>query len=382
MLLLLLPGLLAGGALLLQGGTPTSTPDGSLITYAPDEATIEECAGNIPCLRQAYANLVYREGAGAALARLAEAMNSDRDILSQCHQISHWMGAAGLLRAEGDLGSAFVEGNETCGSGYWHGVMQARIGGLLADSESALTESLDTLCASEMIRTSPWIAWQCVHGLGHGLLIARDYEIPAALEGCETLSRPWDVDVCANGIFMENIVPSIPGAERPWIRAGDPEYPCREMPERHQASCYQYSADQLIEISGFGPQTATGCLAFTPNWIDACLDGLGRVVGAASAYRPGEVATLCAGAGPRAFVCVSGAAIDSFQNDTANLPRAGAICGVLDGELVAACWEALGWIVGSTAREGEDPAAPCAIAPDPAARERCATSARAAYASY
>jgi hypothetical protein len=238
------------------------------------------------------------------------------------------------------------------------------------------------LCADAPIRVSPWVAWQCVHGIGHGLLIAYDYELPDALTGCERLSRGWDVDVCANGVFMENVHPSLPGASRAWVSESDPEVPCNRVAERHRPACYQYAAGRVIKIGGSLAEASGVCLSFTPAWIDTCLDGLGRVVGANSNYRPSEVDTLCAGARERAWVCVSGAAVDSFQNDTSDLPRAGTICSLLAGDSLARCWRSLGSIVGTTATDGADPTAPCVVAPDERTRSECVVAARAAYDAY
>ena len=94
-----------------------------------------------------------------------------------------------------------------------------------------------------------------------------------------------------------------------------------------------------------------------------------------SAYRPAPIDAICGEAGDRAGACIAGAAVDSFQNDTADLPRAGAICALLSGEELARCWGSLGSIVGTTATDGADPSAPCAIAPDERSRDACAEAA-------
>jgi hypothetical protein len=360
-----------------------TAPGDSLVRYQPDETTIEACADSVPCLRQAYANLTYRDGAEKALRRLADEMAADTFILASCHQISHWMGAAGLLRANGEVSAAFLAGDETCGAGYWHGIMQTKIGSLIDTGDGSIVDSIDSLCADEIFRTSPWIAWQCVHGIGHGLLISLDYAVPTAIAECERLSRAWDVNTCTNGVFMENLIPSVPEAVRPWVSTEDPEFPCDRVPERHKNSCYQYAADQVIKLSGgLTPTSGKRCLSFDTQWIDACVDGYGRVVGASAAYLVSDIGTLCAQFGDEyRGVCVSGAAIDSLQNAPAMVERAGGICeSLLDG--APACWERLGGLIGLLSETEEEVVAPCRIALSDISRDRCVRAALASRASY
>ena len=93
--------------------------------FKPDNTKIEDCAAKAPedrCYEQAFANLAYEQGPGAALDELQQLEARNRAVLVNCHQIAHMIGAGGLLHFKGNVGKAFAEGNSTCGSGYYYGL--------------------------------------------------------------------------------------------------------------------------------------------------------------------------------------------------------------------------------------------------------------------
>ena len=115
------------------------------ISFEPDDKKIEDCGQDAACLEQAFGNLAYEEGPKAALDKLAE-MQNDPVVGGACHPIAHKIGAGGLLHFEGEVGPAFVAGNGTCGSGYYHGLLQWKLAGVSADQVGAVAR---TACNDE-----------------------------------------------------------------------------------------------------------------------------------------------------------------------------------------------------------------------------------------
>ena len=76
------------------------------------------------------------------------------------------------------------DGSAVCWSGYYHGILERAFAGV---SEEDLPAVSRRLCASAQVRRSDFIAYQCVHGLGHGLMIYTDYDMPLSLETCDAL---------------------------------------------------------------------------------------------------------------------------------------------------------------------------------------------------
>ena len=99
------------------------------------------------------------------------------------------IGSAALARYEGNVAKAFAAGSASCWSGYYHGILSHAF----TDVElNELGPASRGLCDDEEIRRTDYLAYQCVHGLGHGLMIYTSYNLPLALETCDELATDWD----------------------------------------------------------------------------------------------------------------------------------------------------------------------------------------------
>ena len=134
-----------------------------------------------------------------------------------------------LAHYHGEVGSAFADGSAVCWSGYYHGILERAFAGV---SEEDLPAVSRRLCASAPVRRSDFIAYQCVHGLGHGLMIYTGYDMPLSLATCDELVTSWDQTSCTGGVFMENLQTSY-GTLSQWLRDGRPALP---VPHRGRAA--------------------------------------------------------------------------------------------------------------------------------------------------
>ncbi len=96
---------------------------------------------------------------------------------------------------------------------------------------------------------TPWIEYQCFHGLGHGLMIATGLDLAISLEVCSRLDRRWDRDACRGGVFMENISTSY-GVRSLWLRDEDPLYPCNWVGLEAKRRCYQLVTSRILPTVG------------------------------------------------------------------------------------------------------------------------------------
>ena len=94
------------------------------------------------------------------------------------------IGAGGLLHFEGNVGKAFAAGNGTCGSGYYHGLLQWKLAGVQANQVAGVAR---TACNDPDIKSNAFNYYQCDHGLGHGLMLYTAYDLPQALGFCHKL---------------------------------------------------------------------------------------------------------------------------------------------------------------------------------------------------
>ena len=106
-------------------------------------------------------------------------MQTNKTIDSGCHQIAHEIGHAAYVRYHDDAAQALAHGGMTCWSGYYHGVVERAFGGL---PPSKVTAAARKLCLGPELRTSTFLLYQCVHGLGRSDDLQP--ERPAVLAAC------------------------------------------------------------------------------------------------------------------------------------------------------------------------------------------------------
>ena len=243
---------LAVGAVVVLGGDDAERTASALPlhpvagSFKPDARTLEECAES-GCVEQAYGNIAFRQGPAAALRRFDEQYADGSD--PTCHRVAHTIGSATLSRNRGNVAKTFAQGSSSCGSGYYHGVLERALLGVRGYQPERLAAVSRELCADEGVRAVAWLAYQCLHGLGHGLMISTGYNLPLALKVCNRLASTWDQESCKGGTFMENIATSY-GFKSRWVRDDDPIFPCNAVAERDKPVCYQLSTSRVLQVVG------------------------------------------------------------------------------------------------------------------------------------
>jgi hypothetical protein len=334
-----------------NGGEPSAEQAGAMDahpvagTFEPDERELAECeASDFRCIEQAFGNLAYAEGPQRAIAVFDAAMNADPAVESNCHRIAHTIGSAALARFEGDVGEAFAAGSASCWSGYYHGILERAFADLesLDDAGPVARE----LCKGERIEETEFLLYQCVHGLGHGLMIHSGYDLPWSLGICDQLADEWSQSSCTGGVFMENIASSY-GVRSQWIRDDDPVYPCEDMEERHKYYCYLMVTSRVNELNGFDwADTARVCADVERDWVAICFESYGRDASGSTRQDAAEIVRICGLAGRPAHTesCLYGAARDITSND-AGAERAGGLCERAAARYRERCYAGIGTIL-------------------------------------
>ncbi|CAN5178610.1 hypothetical protein BH09ACT13_BH09ACT13_16350 [soil metagenome] len=171
-------------------------------SFEPDDTALETCSEQ-SCFEQAYGNIAFHEGPKAALTLFDEQYGDGSD--PRCHRVAHAIGSAALSRYRDNVARTFSEGSASCWSGYYHGVLERALLSVRGYEPEKLAAVSRGLCDDDRVRSVSWLAYQCLHGLGHGLMITTGYDLPLALEVCNRLSDDWDQESCKGGTFRENI---------------------------------------------------------------------------------------------------------------------------------------------------------------------------------
>jgi cytochrome c553 len=337
--------------------TSAGTGTAGKISFKPDDKKIEDCQGNGGCYEQAFGNLAYNEGPKAALDKLAELSATDPTIQGDCHPIAHKIGAGGLLHYEGDVGKAFAAGNGTCGSGYYHGLLQWKLAGVAADKVASVAA---TACNDPEIKTSAFNYYQCNHGLGHGLMLYTGLDLPEALKYCHQLNTPDDSVQCSGGVFMENQSSSF-GLRSKWLSTKNLLFPCNSklVQRRDKLYCYLLVTSHILpNVGGDWVKTADWCRRSEQGWVNICFQSYGRDVSGAAVRDPKQMRDLCAMAGSGEKECIFGAIRDVMNNNNQD-PNGKVFCETVKAKFRAYCFFGLGSILGTQHADAEGKRAAC-----------------------
>ncbi|MDQ3857706.1 MAG: hypothetical protein M3327_04545 [Actinomycetota bacterium] len=315
--------------------------------FKPDDTGLAECtSGERHCYEQAFGNLAYEKGPREAIAEFDRAMQTNKAVEADCHRIVHTIGSAALARFHGNVAKAFALGSASCWSGYYHGILERAFTGVSGIDE--LGEAARRICDDPGIRRTTFLAYQCVHGLGHGLMIRSGYDLPFSLSICDRLATEWDQTSCTGGVFMENIS-STYGVKSKWLRDDDPVYPCQVVKERHKLYCYLMVTSRVSELNGYDwRRTAEVCRRVERDWVATCFESYGRDASGSTRQSPRDVVRLCRFAGEHAVSCVYGAVRDMTSN-YANGRRASELCRLVGRSLRPHCYYGIGTILGNLA---------------------------------
>ena len=352
---LLLVGTASAGVLMLvkeddgktaahgRHGGQANTPHPVAGNFKPDDTRLADCR-EARCYEQAFGNLAYYQGPKAALKLFDERIRTDPKIEAGCHRIAHMIGSAALARFKGDTAPAFAAGSSSCWSGYYHGILERAFSG--ASSKSDLGAISRGLCDDAEIRRTAWLAYQCVHGLGHGLMIHTGYNLPFSLEVCDKLATKWDQTSCTGGVFMENISSSY-GVRSRWLRDNDLVYPCNAVKERHKLYCYLMVTSRILQANGYKwKEAARICSRVERNWVGTCFQSYGRDASGFTRQNPAEIDRLCKLTGRRGQSdCIYGAARDVTSNYADGRPAA-KLCNMAAKRLQPRCFNGIGTILG------------------------------------
>ena len=233
--------------------------------------------------------ILRREGLAAALDSLAVRAARDTTLHRDGHQMAHVLGREAAIDYTGDV-TIIRECRPVFASGCYHGVVEAslQVAGRIDIPE------LERLCTVVEGSGGPGPKFECVHGLGHGILGARAYDLEAALKDCDALSTPRLAGSCHAGAFMEAIssalgAPAIHGAhalavsrEKEEARAlaidtGDPYAPCRMYADPYANSCWLFQGFVILRANGFDTGRALRACDEAPDGrAERCYQGVGH----------------------------------------------------------------------------------------------------------
>ena len=330
--------------------TRSSTMGGSVAAgFKPDDTKVEDCKeSDFHCFEQAFANISYKDGPKTALDTFDQDIKTPGPIERDCHRIAHAIGAGALSHFHGNIGQAFVAGRPSCTSGYYHGILERAFLGV---PQSQLGAKARAFCASRQVRKSEFIAYQCVHGLGHGLMIYTGYDLPVSLHTCDKLQEE-DRLSCTGGVFMENYQSSY-GVTSRWLKPKDLLYPCDAVARKYKYYCYDLVTARILPKVHYNwRKTAAWCRRSERGWVSVCFESMGRDASGFTRLDPPRIVRICRIAGKYARDCIFAASEDMTYTDV-NARRAKNLCLIAPAGTRRDCWIAIGGMLGQMTTDAQ-----------------------------
>jgi mono/diheme cytochrome c family protein len=344
--------------------------------FKPDGTTLADCKGRAAgCYFQAFGNLAYRRGPKEALSKFAKAIETNPTVEQICHPIAHTIGAGALAYYHGNVGRAFADGSAICGSGYYHGLLQWKLAGV---SKDEVAQVAGKVCNNARIRTSNFVYYQCVHGLGHGLMLYTRYDLPGALGLCHQLATSFDRISCTGGVFMENQQSSF-GVKSKYLEDDNLLYPCDSdlVVGNDKLYCYLLVTSYILPKVGWDWTKASDwCRKSDADYVRICFQSLGRDASGSARQEPSGIIENCRHARPDGEgECLFGAARDILNNDSSD-QRGRELCESVTHRYRSYCFYGLGSILGSVYGTESERRSACARFAAPPDRADCMRGAR------
>jgi hypothetical protein len=294
---------------------------------APDAEVGHESAGgraDDPRVRGAFDALRHR-GLAAALDSLERLADRDSTVMREAHQTAHALGREAVARSGGDA-SVIRQCSPRFAAGCYHGVVEAS---LRARGRIDMAE-LERMCAGAGGADEPGPVYECIHGLGHGVLGASGMDLPLALRDCDALSRAPFRESCYSGAFMEAISVALegsgggmhehgmdgmhhggPGARGAAIDPRDPYSPCDRFDDPYAPACWLFQGFVILRHNGFDlPAAFRACDDAPAGRTGPCYESLGHQVTGLFQRDDRWIVTQCAEGRPElAHYCAGGAAL-------------------------------------------------------------------------
>jgi hypothetical protein len=312
--------------------TPTPAENGN--TKIPAAPT--DCAGNFECYETYYRAAVKDFGVAAAFDRLKEQYPVNSYVQSQCHPLTHVIGQAAIA-LYANVSEAYTKGDGFCWSGYYHGVMEGIVGKVGREN---FPKMLNNFCSDIAGKASySFDYFNCVHGLGHGVMAYSNDELFDSLDMCKTLNGSWEKTSCYGGAFMENVIIDNKNHFTKFLKKDDLLYPCNAVDSEYKGQCYMMQTSYALKENGGNFQaTFELCEKADPGYEATCNQSLGRDASSRSYGNTTNLKNLCmlGKNTDQQTNCVIGAVkdvISYYHSDK----QAAEFCGLLEANLKDIC---------------------------------------------
>jgi hypothetical protein len=237
------------------------------------------------------------------------------------------------------LAETYAHGDTFCWSGYYHGSIEEIANKL---GPERILSQINNVCAT-FNRDEPYSFkhYNCVHGMGHGLMAVQNDELFVSLESCDKFEGTWQQDSCYGGVFMENVMNNInPGKKSAYLKTDQPLYPCNEVSDRQKQQCYLMQTSHALTVVGNDYNKVFELCAGVESPYDAtCYQSLGRDIsgGSSSNIDQTRAGCLLGATQPAKENCFTGAVKDFISYHHSDKQGLALCASIPDASLASSC---------------------------------------------
>lgn len=210
-----------------------------------------ECGKDNICVTFSLSTLSKTEPDNYVMSVLQGIIASWDEEKVSCHKDAHHLGHFVYEFFDRDIEKALSYTNNKCGNALYHGVIEDS---LLFESRTndISIEDLDVTSTCNKIGDSITsnIRQQCVHAMGHAIVLVYDGDLFNAIKRCDEFETAQEQEACLDGSFMQNHV-AIFNSEGGVFDEEDIYYPCNNMDEKYQKWCYIYQAYYILRENNY-----------------------------------------------------------------------------------------------------------------------------------
>lgn len=297
-----------------NAANPTPAPAKNTNTNVAQDSDDGSCTGvnlnNWDCYEKHFRKLVQTKGIAAAFDELKQRYPSEGYIRAECHPLTHIIGQEAVALYP-KVSDAYKVGDSFCWSGYYHGVLEGYIAKIGREN---LAAKINDICSDIPGKDKyTFDYYNCVHGLGHGVMASTADELFDSLSMCDNLKGDWEQKSCASGVFMENVIVDGKNHFTKYLDPKDPLYPCDATPEKYKETCYLMQTSYMLKIAGGDfLKVFDWCASAEANFQTTCYSSLGRDASGRSTSNIDMTRTTCllGKPGDQQLFCVIGAVKD------------------------------------------------------------------------
>ena len=256
----------------VQHVTNAEAPYSQTFSYACAQYSDQ---GGILCLQKSYQQYTRQHGVAAAFRKLKAEYTTNGSVKAYCHALTHTIGrtAADMTNS---VDTAYAQGDNFCWSGYYHGVMESIVSRI---GKAQLASAMPTICA-QIKATKPYsfYHYNCVHGLGHGVMDVTHSQLFESLRYCDLLTDNWEQQSCYGGVFMENEMDEVNSDHSTaYFKADQPMYPCTAVDDKYKGQCYLMQTSHALRVANEDFAVVfSECQAVEGAYVATCYQSLGR----------------------------------------------------------------------------------------------------------